>query len=1027
VECKFAEQRLQALLDDELAGDELAEVEAHLSSCDSCRRAMDELRRVDETGRMVYNMPPVDDAAFLSAVMKRSDVLRDSPPPDPDRVIAGYEIIRKLGTGAMGSVFLARQVSLDRTVALKILPKSMVRDKEFEERFIREARATAKLSHENIVHGIDAGRSGDVLYFAMEYVDGKSVRDIIRETGRLEEKQAVDIGLQMARALEHAGRSGLIHRDIKPDNILIGPGGVAKLCDLGLAKAEKGDASLTQDGFVVGTPHYIAPEQARGEPDLDARVDIYALGSTLYMMVTGQVPFDGPTSAIVMARHITDPFPDPRKIVPSLSAGLVTVMHRMVEKDKNDRYADATALREDLEALAEGRLKADVPERLPPTGSTTRVRRALAQRARRSRAPSPASILLAGGAVVAAAAAVFFALSGGGASRRDRLPVDAPKTARRGPAGRRDVDPRESSAKSLVDVIRTQLREEPESAEKHLRLLDDAMATISGTSHEVEAITLRTEIVEQIRTAADRYVARALKSADKLIEGERFDLALEDGGPLDRSVAPRRARERITAARTRALTGAQQLLDARLRRAGDFGKLSEAEFMALMVGLPRQLAAKADGMRRDALDAARDAARARAARRREERRHAAGARIALTELSGEVNGLIERGEVDRARERVAAAKRDRKFASIAAELEREAAFVASYDDARRRLVAALEALAKEHASVSFHTRERREPIRGRVEGLDAAAMRLEMTISLGGGATARSRLEVKRIATADLAGLIRGQYEAGDAAAARAVAAFLVSRGDYAGAELAYRAAAEGGGVTGQLARLLDVRRHRLAKLFRGRAEPLAEGRMSVSYDFADARQLDDWQIQPLPGDADGERCKRDVTDGALVLAGLGGMRTRAKFLGDVTIEIEVEVANTEQGAAVLVCVDEKKPDSFYAAIAGFDRRAYLEKWAGGFPRHAGGVDERLEGVRRLTIEIARAGSRLQYRVGDLGECSYQDGQYKGGGVALLSLGDEASFRSVKVTGTLNPEWMKQASGDVVRRRLAYGMSDAKR
>ena len=277
--------------------------------------------------------------------------------------IKGYEIISKLGQGGMGAVFKARQVSLDRPVALKILAPHLAKDRCYVERFLREARAVARLNHPNIIQGIDVGDSDGHYYFAMEFIDGHTLKDEIESRGPLPEARALAIAAQIAGALDHARRNKLIHRDVKPDNIMIDSRGEAKLCDLGLAKFSSGDSSATtSDGepLVVGTPHYIAPEQAKGEKNVDIRADIYSLGGTLFHALTGRTPFTGESAAAIMSKHVTDLIDDPRRIRPDISDGAALLVGKMTAKKPEDRYADPEKLFNDIIAVAKGKVPGEL-------------------------------------------------------------------------------------------------------------------------------------------------------------------------------------------------------------------------------------------------------------------------------------------------------------------------------------------------------------------------------------------------------------------------------------------------------------------------------------------------------------------------------------------------------------------------------------------------------------------------------------------------------------------------------------------
>src|SRR5262245_11029154 len=250
--------------------------------------------------------------------------------------IAGYKLVERLGGGAMGTVYKARQLSLDRDVAIKILSPELAEDPVFVERFLREAKAVARLNHANIISGIDVGDADGVKYFVMEYVDGSTVASLLRRGGAMDEERALLIGQQVGRALDHAYRNNLVHRDLKPENILITRDGIAKVCDLGLAKLED---NPQQDGtHRMGTPDYISPEQARGDANVDIRSDLYSLGATLYHMLVGRPPFEGVTSNAVISKHLTD-LPTPvTRLDPSISRLTDVVVLRLLQKRREDRY-----------------------------------------------------------------------------------------------------------------------------------------------------------------------------------------------------------------------------------------------------------------------------------------------------------------------------------------------------------------------------------------------------------------------------------------------------------------------------------------------------------------------------------------------------------------------------------------------------------------------------------------------------------------------------------------------------------------
>ncbi|MEM6855162.1 MAG: serine/threonine-protein kinase [Planctomycetota bacterium] len=270
--------------------------------------------------------------------------------------IPGYQIIRQLGAGAMARVFLAKQISLDRMVAIKVLPQKFTNNPDFVARFYAEGKAAAKLNHPNIVQAFDVGKSGEFHYFVMEFVDGRTVFDDITEKGVYSEEDAVRIGIETARALDHAHKQGFIHRDVKPKNIMMADSdNRAKLADMGLARALSDvEAAEAEAGKAYGTPYYISPEQIRGEVDVDARADIYSLGATMYHMVTGQVPFDGANPSTVMHKHLKNALVPPDHLNKSLSSGISEVIEVCMAKDRTKRYASAADMLEDLQSIQRG-------------------------------------------------------------------------------------------------------------------------------------------------------------------------------------------------------------------------------------------------------------------------------------------------------------------------------------------------------------------------------------------------------------------------------------------------------------------------------------------------------------------------------------------------------------------------------------------------------------------------------------------------------------------------------------------------
>jgi hypothetical protein len=278
----------------------------------------------------------------------------DDPPPSEVR---GYRIEKVIGRGGMGTVYLGRQLSLDRPVALKVMGRRWSADPVFAARFTREAYAAAQLAHPNIVQIYDIGEADGCRFFSMEYVAGTSLAELVRQQGKLDPETAVGYILQAARGLKHAHDRGLIHRDVKPDNLLLDEHGLIKVADLGLVKEARSTtpdppsktnlpssvsrgswSDLTGERIALGTPAYMSPEQCRDAAAVDHRADIYSLGCTLYVLLTGQPPFDAKTAVELMTKHAYEPIVPPEEIVARVPRDLSDIIQRMLAKDASARF-----------------------------------------------------------------------------------------------------------------------------------------------------------------------------------------------------------------------------------------------------------------------------------------------------------------------------------------------------------------------------------------------------------------------------------------------------------------------------------------------------------------------------------------------------------------------------------------------------------------------------------------------------------------------------------------------------------------
>ena len=255
------------------------------------------------------------------------------------REIGGCRLERRIGAGGMGVVFEARHQALHKRVAVKMLLPVLVADQVFVKRFMAEARMAAQVEHPNIVQVLNVGRDGDVYFMVLQFIEGESLRDLMSR-GPLDPDEAARIALQAARGLAAAHKKGIVHRDVKPENILIDGEGVARVVDMGLSKSltTSESAVLTAPGTAMGTPNYISPEQATEASTVDARADIYSLGATLYHAISGAPPFEGPSALAVMTKHLSEPLAPLSSRRPDVPPALAAIVEKMMAKEPEDRY-----------------------------------------------------------------------------------------------------------------------------------------------------------------------------------------------------------------------------------------------------------------------------------------------------------------------------------------------------------------------------------------------------------------------------------------------------------------------------------------------------------------------------------------------------------------------------------------------------------------------------------------------------------------------------------------------------------------
>src|SRR3954462_5040077 len=249
-----------------------------------------------------------------------------------------YRIVSRIGSGGMADVYLADDIHLGRQIALKVLHRRFARDHEFVERFRREASAAAGLQHPNVVRVFDRGEYDGTYYIAMEYLPGKTLKDVSREEAPLDQLRAIDYGIQILQAASFAHRRGVVHRDIKPPNVMVGGDGRLKVTDFGIARA--GASEMTETGSIMGTAQYLSPEQAQGQR-VGAQSDLYSIGIVMYEMLTGRVPFLGESAVSIALKHVSEEPPPLRQLRPDVHPRLEQAVGRALLKDPAQRYASA--------------------------------------------------------------------------------------------------------------------------------------------------------------------------------------------------------------------------------------------------------------------------------------------------------------------------------------------------------------------------------------------------------------------------------------------------------------------------------------------------------------------------------------------------------------------------------------------------------------------------------------------------------------------------------------------------------------
>jgi len=1016
MDCSACEELLRAYLDRELSADERASVEEHLGGCEACRAALDEFGKVDGILRRIYGRRELSEEARKRTTSAVTAAERSGDVEEPDRAhmrIGGYEILAKLGEGGMGAVYKARQLSMQRFVALKILRPVFARDAEFLQRFVREARASAKLNHPNIMQGIDVGQDGDHHYFAMEYVEGLPVGKILSREGPMPEKRALDMVAQIAKGLEHAWKHNIIHRDIKPENIMITAKGEAKLCDLGLARGTGQDAAITQTGSIVGTPHYISPEQARGETRIDTRSDIYSLGVTLYNMLTGEAPFDGDTSAVVMAKHINEPVPDPRRLRAELSPAVAALVATMMAKSPPDRPADPTVLLEQIDLVLRGQMPtrtapspSPMPARArgPKPGSATVRRRSRDLPVRRG----SAAVLYIG--IAAAAAAIMVAamlfLGGPKEPRTRRAP---PKQARGAPG---DELPKGPSAveKRLQEALGYAMKkasDEPANYSANIERLRRFMKEAGSTPLAQTAADKLKEIEDERQRAADVFLAKLCDEADRRYGdgkvAEAFELIRSPelppelaGASVTDAVAAKRADlvRRSTESFQAALSAVNDIRPAELPAQND----EICARLAVPAGV-EELAALA---RRSA-----EASRAIVARRdrslRARRLVAQRAeRVRFDEVMAEVRAHLKKRELPQAIALCSDEAPRIKVASLRELLVDQAWSLDLALAARRAAVEEFKRVAAGDGrkTVRLRTKQR---ITGTIYDVTDKDFGIR---ALGGKRTVR----IDELAGDYLEDTARSAL-ASDMTPGLKLGSLLLSFGRYDDAALEARRSKNDD--AGRLQKLiLFASNHEAmalaAKLGARSVEPEGEGRVTLTYDFDSAKQMEQWV------NAEGVGAPKWRVERGALRGGDGGVVFAPPVIGDLSVEVDCKLERGKSLAVVIDRAEKGDRDTFSALVIGYNGKVYLERWAGGRPRAVSQSVKMPAGEGRpLKIRLERRGSELSASVGGMQLLAVvKPGT---GSVGLFAPEGELAVNRVSLSARLDAAWLRRSIGGEAR------------
>lgn len=457
----------------------------------------------------------LEEQGFLSKKEVKTLQQETEKNPKTAEKLPGYRLIRKIGEGGMGVVYEGFDTQQKRRVAIKVLPSKFAKDNESRMRFLREAEATQRLRHPNIIEGYEVLEQNKKFFFVMEYMEGSSVEaEILNKNAPYSEEKSLWIVRQLADALSYCHQNHILHRDIKPENILVNDSlQLVKLTDLGLVKDLSQDSNITQAGMTVGTPNYISPEQAKGNSDLDARCDIYSLGATLYFMLTARVPFDGNSPLAVMTKHIHEPLIPPKNYVPTLSDGTNALVVKMMAKLPKMRYGSCDEVIRDIQRIQNGEPLSEISvkkfvQKAPSTRASSARNSGLrsglrkAQQDRQKKLKQTFTVLALGCILFGVLGLFLF------------LPslLSSSKQAK-------------EAEKEAFMLIQSQILSETNTPEKHLQSLQHFSKTYPQSPYQKEIETYLEKLQQQHQQL--QILEKILSTAEQYLQERKFDDALQ--------------------------------------------------------------------------------------------------------------------------------------------------------------------------------------------------------------------------------------------------------------------------------------------------------------------------------------------------------------------------------------------------------------------------------------------------------------------------------------------------------------------